>query len=120
MRHLTQPLRDTTQSLTTLLAISLVIVIAAFLIAATNVPNSAPEASRTLTFYHTHTGDRLRATYAHGDAYDPEALEAINGFLKDFRNGEKIDIDPALLDFLHELQSTLNSRGTFEVISAYR
>lgn len=108
------------QRLTTLLAIPAMIAIAAFLVAATNVPSSAPEASRTLTFYHTHTGDRLHTTYAHGDAYDLEALEAVNDFLKDFRNGEEIDIDPALLDFLHDLQRTLNSRGTFEVISAYR
>ena len=47
-------------------------------------------------------------------------MESISDFLKDFRNGEKIAIDPALLEFLYDLQRTLGSTGTFEVISAYR
>jgi uncharacterized protein YcbK (DUF882 family) len=83
-------------------------------------PDGALGAVKTLEFFHTHTGDRLRVTYAHGDTYHSDALESVNGFLKDFRNGEKISIDPALLDFLFDLQRTLGSRGTFEVISAYR
>ena len=116
MQHLTHPLRQVKQSL----AMLLVIAIACLLISATDVPSGAPPAAKTLTFYHTHTGDRLRVTFAHGGSYDTDALETINGFLKDFRNGEKIAIDPALLDFLYDLQRRLNSSGTFEVISAYR
>ncbi len=89
-------------------------------ISATDMPSDAPPVAKTLTFYHTHTEDRVRVTFAQGDTYDSDALEAINDFLKDFRDGEKIAIDPALLDFLYDLQRTLNSSGTFEVISAYR
>ncbi len=116
MRHPTHPFRQVKQSL----AILLTITVACLLISATDAPSDAPLVAKTLTFYHTHTGDRLHVTFAQGDTYDTAALEAINGFLKDFRNGEKIAIDPALLDFLYDLQRTLNSSGTFEVISAYR
>jgi uncharacterized protein YcbK (DUF882 family) len=116
MQHLTHPLRHVKQSLAMLLAIAVV----CQFISATDGPSGARSAAKTLTFYHTHTGDRVRVTFAQGDTYDADALEAINDFLKDSRNGEKIAIDPALLDFLYDLQRTLNSSGTFEVISAYR
>jgi uncharacterized protein YcbK (DUF882 family) len=76
--------------------------------------------AKSLTFFHTHTEHRLHITFAYGKTYDAGALESISDFLKDFRNGEKIAIDPALLEFLYDLQRTLGSTGTFEVISAYR
>ncbi|MCZ6853060.1 MAG: DUF882 domain-containing protein [Gammaproteobacteria bacterium] len=82
--------------------------------------HSAGDTSRTLSFYHTHTKDRLIVTYAYGKKYKTQALEAINDFLKDFRDGAKADIDPALLDFLFDLREQVGSSGTYEVISAYR
>lgn len=78
------------------------------------------DAARTLGFYHTHTGERLQVIYAHGDNYDPQALQEIDHYLRDFRNGEVISIDPVLLDWLFDLQKKLCSDGTYEVISAYR
>src|SRR5512138_1006567 len=56
---------------------------------------------RALTFYHTHTGERLRVTYAANGAYLPNALEEIDHFLRDFRTGDVHRIDPQLLDILH-------------------
>jgi len=73
-----------------------------------------------LSFYHTHTKDRLTVTYALGKEYETQALEAISDFLKDFRNGAKATIDPELLDILFDLREQLASSGTYEVISAYR
>lgn len=75
---------------------------------------------RTLAFYHTHTGERLRVTYAENGLPIPEALAEINHFLRDFRTGDVHSIDPALLDVLYALRAHAGDRGTYEIISAYR
>jgi uncharacterized protein YcbK (DUF882 family) len=75
---------------------------------------------RQLSFYHTHTHENLQVTYAIGDKYIDSALVEINEFLSDFRTGDKVDIDPELLDLIYYVRASLDSSGTFEVISAYR
>ena len=76
--------------------------------------------ARQLSFYHTHTRLRLDVVYfANGDYVD-SALDEINRFLKDFRTGEVSEINPELLDLLHDLRNELVPDATFEVISAYR
>jgi len=80
----------------------------------------AGEAPRTLRFEHTHTGEQLALTYAVGGRYLDAALEAIQHFLRDFRNGATHAIDPALLDQLHRLAALTATREPFEVISGYR
>lgn len=89
----------------------------ALLLAPSAVLASRP---RALSFYHTHTGERLRLTYAEGGRHIPEALDEINRFLRDFRSGEAHPIDPQLLDILHRLQQTTGGRGPYEIVSAYR
>ena len=76
--------------------------------------------ARTLTFYHTHTAEQLTVTYFRDGNYVPEALSSVNHFLRDFRTGDEVEIDPALLDILHELRIATGGAGTYEVISAYR
>lgn len=75
---------------------------------------------RKLSFYHTHTDRRLDVTYARGGEYLDEGLDQIEAFLSDFRTGDRREIDPKLLDLLYELRAAVGSRGTYEVISAYR
>lgn len=75
---------------------------------------------RTLSFYHTHTGERLRLTYAEKGEHIPEALDEITHFLRDFRTGDHHPIDPSLLDVLHQLRVQAGDRGTYEIISAFR
>jgi uncharacterized protein YcbK (DUF882 family) len=75
---------------------------------------------RALSFYHTHTGERLRVTYAERNRPLPDALEEISHFLRDFRSGEAHPIDPQLLDILHQLQEATGGQGPYEIISAYR
>ena len=75
---------------------------------------------RQLSFYHTHTQRNLQVTYAIGGEYVESALAEINVFLADFRNGEQLVIDPALLDLIYDVRESLGGGGTFEVISAYR
>ncbi len=76
--------------------------------------------ARTLSFFHTHTGERLKATYCCDGRYEPEALKAINTLLRDFRANKVKEIDPSLLDLLHELGGTLETGQPIHIISGYR
>jgi uncharacterized protein YcbK (DUF882 family) len=75
---------------------------------------------RSLRFEHTHTGEKLALTYAVGDQYVASALDQIEHFLRDFRNGATHAIDPGLLDQLHLLSAATATRAPFQVISGYR
>jgi uncharacterized protein YcbK (DUF882 family) len=76
--------------------------------------------TRSLTFNHLHTGERLAVEYFDSGAYLPEALRAVDRFLRDFRTGDVHAIDPGLLDLLHSLNGLTDSQRPFEVISGYR
>ena len=41
-------------------------------------------------------------------------------FLRDFRTGDRVEMNPAVFDILYEIQAASGSSGTFQVISAYR
>ena len=75
---------------------------------------------RRLKFFHTHTDKRLDIVYKRGDDYAPKGLRDINAFLSDFRTGDSTNMDPHLLDLIYDLREALGSKGTYEVISAYR
>jgi uncharacterized protein YcbK (DUF882 family) len=75
---------------------------------------------RSLSFHHTHTDRDLTVVYYRDGAYDQRALAQIEDYLKDFRNGERHRIDPALLDVLFDIKQRSGTRSPFEVISAYR
>lgn len=76
--------------------------------------------AQTLSFYHIHTAETLKITYREHGVLVPSALDEINRYLRDFRNGQTHAIDVALLDQLHRLHTEFGGRGRFEVISAYR
>ena len=76
--------------------------------------------SRELSFYHTHTHKRLDVVYWRNGRYLPDALDEIDHFLSDFRTGDIVDMDPALLDLIYEVRESLGSDGTYQIISAYR
>jgi len=78
------------------------------------------EASRALAFRSLHTEERLSVIYWRDGDYVPDALERIAEVLRDHRSGEARQIEPALLDLLHELLGRLETDAPFEVISAYR
>ena len=59
--------------------------------------------------------------YRNGDIPVPGALEQLDGFLCDHRNGEGHVFDPALFDVLSSLaQRVGRSDAEFQVISGYR
>jgi uncharacterized protein YcbK (DUF882 family) len=76
--------------------------------------------ARSLSFLHTHTGERLSVDYFLDGRYQPDGLEQVNHLLRDFRNDEVHPIDPALLDTLFDLQRRAQKDTVFEVISGYR
>ncbi|HEV2495719.1 MAG TPA: YcbK family protein [Terriglobia bacterium] len=93
--------------------------------AATAVPRwlqaqAASSGPRSLAFYHTHTGERLRATYWADGRYLPEALAQINWILRDYRRDEIKPIDTRLLDLLYALARKLETREPFHIICGYR
>jgi uncharacterized protein YcbK (DUF882 family) len=90
------------------------------LVAAPGLVLGARSDARRLRFLHTHTGEKLEVIYHESGAYVPDALDALNHLMRDFRSDEITSMDPALLDFLHTAQQRLGSHGTFEIISAYR
>jgi len=48
-------------------------------------PRAWATTPRSISFYHTHTGERLSAVYFEGGNYVPEALASLNVLLRDFR-----------------------------------
>ncbi|MGD8206853.1 MAG: YcbK family protein [Thiohalocapsa sp.] len=76
---------------------------------------------RILALHHLHTDERLTLTYRIGDHYQRSALGRLNHFLRDFRSGESIAIDPHLYDLLFDIKTRLgHDDGVFEIISGYR
>ena len=75
---------------------------------------------KTLSFEHTHTGDKLKLTYFERGNYIKDALQEINYLLRDFRTEDIHPIDTALLDQLFDLKQTLGVNKPFHIISGYR
>jgi len=81
---------------------------------------SGAKRERSLSFFHTHTGERLKIAYCCDGQYQPEALAQLNHLLRDFRVNEEKPIDPQLFDLLYELGGTLDNDQPFHIISGYR
>lgn len=80
-----------------------------------------PERPRGLSLHHMHTDERISLVYRVGDRYQRSALNKLNEFLKDFRTGEAVPIDPQLFDILYDVKANLgDTEARYEVLSAYR
>jgi uncharacterized protein YcbK (DUF882 family) len=75
---------------------------------------------RSLAFFNTHTGERLRVTYWEQGSYIGESLAEINRILRDHRANQVEPIETGLLDVLFSLRQRLESNQPFHVISGYR
>lgn len=75
---------------------------------------------RSLTLVNVNSGETLSVTYWSDGTYRRDALDKLNGFLRDNHDGARTEMDPLLFDVLwHTLQVT-GFQGTVEVLSAYR
>jgi uncharacterized protein YcbK (DUF882 family) len=78
------------------------------------------QSERSLSFYNTHTGERLTVIYKRHNKYIPESLERINTILRDHRSGDIHPIDPKLMDYLYDLQTKVGNHNDVHIISGYR
>lgn len=94
--------------------------IAATLMLPTGLAKAASHTERSLSFYHTHTGEKIKTCYwAEGD-YVEEGVREINQILRDHRTGEVYEMDQGLLDLLYLLQARVENTQSFQIISGYR
>jgi len=75
---------------------------------------------RSLSLYHTHTGERLSVVYYADGRYLSDSLGQLNYLFRDFRNDEVRELDLNLLDLLHDVSQRFGGSRTVEIISAYR
>jgi uncharacterized protein YcbK (DUF882 family) len=80
----------------------------------------ADSGDRILSFFNTHTHERLTVIYKIGNRYKPEALNKISYILRDHRSGDSYPIDPKLMDFVYDLLTKVNNHGEVHIISGYR
>jgi uncharacterized protein YcbK (DUF882 family) len=78
------------------------------------------DAPKRIVLLNLHTSERLNVEYFRDGAYLPDALSSIQVCLRDFRTGQRHDIDPHLMDYLVEVAHTLGVEPAFKVISGYR
>lgn len=87
--------------------------------AADRAPAAKP-GDRTISFYQTHTKERLTVTYKSDGKFIPSALAKLNWILRDWRKGEATEMDPNTIDLAWEIHNELGSREPINIISGYR
>jgi uncharacterized protein YcbK (DUF882 family) len=74
-----------------------------------------------LRLFHTHTGERLDLVYRRGNSYVPEALAALDNYLRDHRTGAVRHYDPRVFDLLHDVTVKLGLPDSeIDVVCGYR
>lgn len=88
---------------------------------AVTAPAADAEPEYRLRLYHTHTDEHIDIVYRRGEAYVPEALDELNYFLRDSRNGTVAEFDPRLFDLLNELVTSVGEPDAeINVVCGYR
>ena len=75
---------------------------------------------RALNVINGHTDERLNCVYWIDGQYVPEALEAFNYILRDWRENRVKSIDPRTLDIMAATHGLLECSEPFHIISGYR
>ena len=81
---------------------------------------AVPARDRELSFYNTHTVEKLSATFWSKGEYLDDGIDEISWLLRDHRAGSASPMDRKLLDLLYQLQAKVGHQGEFHVISGYR
>jgi uncharacterized protein YcbK (DUF882 family) len=77
---------------------------------------------RALSFYNTHTGEKVRAAYWVNGEFIADGLAEIERILRDFRTGEVTTIDRSLLDQILRVRTLVGAspKQEIHIISGYR
>lgn len=81
--------------------------------------------SKSLQFYNTHTNETLDVTFMRDGRYDHMAMEEVNDYLRDHRNGHVHSMSTDLMNLLYDIKTELHRRHpttpvVFHVISGFR
>ena len=76
--------------------------------------------TRTIHFFHTHTGETIDATFRVDGHYDAAVLRQLNHFLRDWRNDDETNMDPRLFDAVWESYRSAGATDRIQIYSAYR
>lgn len=76
--------------------------------------------TRTISLYHSHTGESIDATFRVNGHYDPAVLDKLNWFLRDWRTDQPTKMDPRLFDVVWETYRAAGADQPIVVFSAYR
>jgi uncharacterized protein YcbK (DUF882 family) len=75
---------------------------------------------RRIALHNLHTGEALNAVYWDNGKYVPDAVDALNKVLRDFRTGEVHMINPGLYDILDAISAKVENRKPYQIISGFR
>ncbi|MBK5945504.1 Tat pathway signal protein [Rhodobacter veldkampii DSM 11550] len=75
---------------------------------------------RRIKMYSGRTGETLDTVYWIEGEYIPEALKEINHFMRDWRNGQKVVIDPRTVDIAAAAHRLLDVNEPYMMLSGYR
>jgi uncharacterized protein YcbK (DUF882 family) len=83
-------------------------------------PAKAIVEPRWVHLRNIHTDEKLEAVYWENGEYVPDAVQALNKVLRDYRNDETHPMDTGLYDILDQIRAKTESKSPFQVISGYR
>ncbi len=91
------------------------------LLAACASPVPMPE-GRSIVLRHSSSGEELATTYFQNGVYDHKAMFDISMLLRDRHTNQITEMDPRLIDLLHDLPLSLGLPETtpIEITSGYR
>jgi uncharacterized protein YcbK (DUF882 family) len=81
---------------------------------------SASHAPRWLKLHNIHTQEKLEAVYFDKGEYVPDAVQALDKVLRDYRTGDVYSMHPELFDSLAALAAKTETKSHFQIISGYR
>lgn len=80
----------------------------------------ASHAPRWLKLHNIHTQEKIEAVYFEKGQYVPDAVQALDKVLRDYRTGDVYSMRPELFDTLAALAQKTETKSHFQVISGYR
>lgn len=75
---------------------------------------------RSLAIYNPRTREAVDVIYRIGNRYSRNNLRKINHIMRDWRSGDEVNIDPAVIDYLYSVKRWLGVRKPIHMISGYR